>query len=147
MDRLTLRETLHILNLSPHPEGGHYVETFRDPEGSSGRAHSTAIYFVLRGGEVSRWHKVDASEVYHHYYGIPVEVRTSKDGSRVQSQILGTDLRLGQRPQIVISAHEWQSARGLGDEDEFCILGCTVAPAFEFRGFQMAPSGFEPGAL
>ncbi len=121
---------IRALKLTPHPEGGHYRETFRDAR-KNGRAHSTAIYFLLKRGEVSRLHRVDAAEVWHHYAGAPLELTLGKR-KRV---ILGKDLSKKQRPQIVVPAHVWQSARTLG---AYTLVGCTVAPGFEFGGFELA---------
>ncbi|MCL2715507.1 MAG: cupin domain-containing protein [Alphaproteobacteria bacterium] len=129
------------LGLKPHPEGGHYCETFRDPASdSAGRSRSTAIYFLLQAGEVSRWHRVDAAEVWHHYAGAVLELDILEAGARHRLR-LGSDLAAGERPQAVVAAHAWQSARTLGD---WTLVGCTVAPAFEFAGFELAPGGFPP---
>jgi hypothetical protein len=125
---------IELLALKPHPEGGHFRETFRD--GNVGRAHSTAIYFLLRAGEVSRWHRIDAAEVWHFYCAAPLELRIGK-----QTWLLGPDIDAAQAPQIVVPAGEWQAARSLGD---YTLVGCTVAPGFEFSHFEMAPDGFEP---
>jgi hypothetical protein len=134
---------IRLLDLRPHPEGGHYRETFRDPAaGASGRAHSTAIYFLLRAGEISRWHRVDAAEVWHWYAGAPL-LLTVADASGRRDIRLGIDLDAGERPQAVVPAHAWQQAQSLG---AWTLVGCTVAPAFEFAGFELAPAGFEPGA-
>ncbi|HXM00410.1 MAG TPA: cupin domain-containing protein [Rhizomicrobium sp.] len=126
------------LKLKPHPEGGHYRETFRDAV--KGRAHSTAIYFLLKRGEVSHLHRVDAAEVWHFYAGAPLELTiVSSKGKR--RMVLGADLSKKQRPQIVVPAHHWQSARTLG---AFTLVGCTVAPGFEFSGFEIAASADAP---
>jgi len=125
-----------LLGLKPHPEGGYFRETFRDATGPDGRAHSTAIYFLLKAGEVSRWHRVDAAEVWHFYRGAPLELRIGKD-----IYVLGPNVDEAQAPQIVVPPHAWQSARSLGD---FTLVGCTVAPGFEFAHFELAPDGFEP---
>jgi predicted cupin superfamily sugar epimerase len=122
------------LQLQPHPEGGYFRETFRDA--NDGRAHSTAIYFLLKAGEMSRWHRVDAAEAWHFYRGAPLELRI---GKRVQ--ILGPEIEKGQQPQLIVPPGEWQAARSLGD---YTLVGCTVAPGFEFSKFEMAPMGFEP---
>jgi len=122
-----------LLDLKPHPEGGHYREIFRD---AGARAHSTAIYFLLCEGEVSRWHRVDAAEVWHFYRGAPLELGIGKQG-----HVLGNAIENGERPQIVVPPHEWQSARSLG---AYTLVGCTVAPGFEFSGFAMAPEGWTP---
>ncbi|MGE3275447.1 MAG: cupin domain-containing protein [Vicinamibacterales bacterium] len=136
-------ETLiRLLGLQPHPEGGHYAETWRDPAPRGGRAHSTGIYYLLQGGNGSRWHRVDAAEMWHHYAGAPLELRLSTDGQAVERRVLGTALADGERPQIVVPTGVWQSALSLGD---WTLVGCTVAPGFEFAGFEMAAPGWEPG--
>jgi len=122
------------LKLQPHPEGGYFRETFRDA--NKGRAHSTAIYFLLKAGQISRWHRVDAAEAWHFYRGAPLELRI---GTSVQ--ILGPQIEQGQQPQLIVPPNEWQAARSLGD---YTLVGCTVAPGFEFSKFEMAPTGFEP---
>jgi len=138
---LTADDIIRLLELRPHPEGGHYRETFRDPGGSaSGRAHSTAIYFLLRAGEVSPWHRVDAAEVWHWYAGAPL-LLTVADASGRHETRLGADLAAAERPQTVVPALAWQQAQNLG---AWTLVGCTVAPGFEFAGFEMAPPGFEP---
>ena len=123
------------LGLRPHPEGGHFRETFRDV-GAEARAFSTAIYFLLREGEASRWHRVDAAEVWHFYRGDPLELKIGKS-----VHILGPEVSAGQAPQIVVPAGAWQAARSLG---AYTLVGCTVAPGFEFSKFEMAEEGFEP---
>ncbi|HYO11727.1 MAG TPA: cupin domain-containing protein [Thermoanaerobaculia bacterium] len=139
---MTAGEVVRLLGLQPHPEGGFYRETFRAPAEGGRRAASTAIYYLLREGDVSAWHRVDADEVWHWYAGAPLELTTS-DGGRDRATVrLGTDLAAGDRPQAVVPAGVWQTARSLG---AWTLVGCTVAPAFEFSGFEMAPAGWEPG--
>jgi predicted cupin superfamily sugar epimerase len=139
--RPSAADIIRLLDLRPHPEGGHYRETFRDPaSGAAGRAHSTAIYFLLQAGEVSRWHRVDAAEVWHWHAGAPL-LLTVADASGRREMRLGVDLAAGERPQAVVPAHAWQQARSLG---AWTLVGCTVAPGFEFAGFELAPPGFEP---
>jgi len=130
------------LGLQPHPEGGHYRETFRDSaSGPGGRAASTAIYYLLRAGEVSGWHRVDAVEVWHWYSGAALELGLSKDGQTSERLRLGPDLASGERPQIVVPAGVWQNAVSRG---AYTLVGCTVAPGFEFAGFEMAGMEFSP---
>jgi predicted cupin superfamily sugar epimerase len=129
------------LGLEPHPEGGFYRETFRDPAEAAGRSHSTAIYYLLRAGEVSRWHRVDAAEIWHWYAGAPLALSIAQD-SGVERVTLGPHLDAGERPQAVVPAHRWQSARSLG---AFSLVGCTVAPGFAFSAFEIAPDGWSPG--
>jgi uncharacterized protein len=137
------KEIIAALGMSPHPEGGWYVETFRDaPEG--GRGCSTAIYYLLEQGQRSHWHRViDAAEVWHFHNGAPLELGLSADGKSSSKEVLGLDLAKGQRPQIIVPANHWQSARSLG---AWTFVGCTVAPGFEFTSFEMAPPGWQPGA-
>jgi uncharacterized protein len=139
---MTADDIIRLLGLQPHPEGGHFVETFRDAAMPGERAASTAIYFLLRAGEVSRWHTVDAAEAWHHYAGAPLEVTIQAQGEARRTIRLGKDLAAGERPQTVVPTGAWQMARPLGD---WVLVGCTVAPAFEFAGFVLAPPGFDPG--
>lgn len=134
-------EIIRLLGLKPHPEGGHFRETFRDDRRDhSGRAASTAIYFLLAQGERSRWHRVDAAEVWHWYAGAPLALHLSEAGA-VRTIRLGADLAAGERPQAVMPAGVWQAAESLG---AWTLVGCTVAPGFTFEGFEMAPAGFDP---
>lgn len=142
MSRADAQTIIRLLGLVPHPEGGHYAETWRDPAPAGRRAHSTGIYYLLQGGAGSRWHRVDAAEMWHHYAGAPLELRLSPDGQALDRRVLGTDLEAGERPQAVVAAGWWQSARSLGD---WTLVGCTVSPGFEFAGFEMAEDGWEPG--
>jgi predicted cupin superfamily sugar epimerase len=130
-----------VLNLQPHPEGGMYAETWRADANTGERAAGTAIYFLLRAGERSHWHRVDAAEIWHFYAGDALELRTSADGRSVETARLGPDLAAGERPQLVVAPHAWQEARSLG---AWTLVGCTVSPGFEFRGFELAPEGWEP---
>ena len=137
------KDTIATLGMKPHPEGGWYVETFRDAP-SGGRGHSTAIYYLLEQGQRSHWHRViDAAEVWHFHDGAPLELGLSADGQTSKSEMLGLDLTQGQRPQIIVPANHWQSARSLG---AWTLVGCTVAPGFKFSKFEMAAPGWEPGA-
>ena len=133
-------DVIRLLALKPHPEGGFFRETFRDHADPSGRSRSTAIYYLLREGEVSRWHRIDAVEVWHWYEGDPLELKLH-DGSALNTFVLGPRLTEGQVPQAVVPARVWQSARSLGS---YSLLGCTVAPGFEFSGFELAPDGWAP---
>lgn len=130
------------LGMHPHPEGGHYVETFRDAPGG-GRGHSTAIYFLLQRGEKSTWHRVrDAAEVWHFHAGAPLKLELAgPDGGTRKTHVLGADLAAGERPQAAVPADWWQSAESLG---EWTLVGCTVAPGFDFEAFQLAEPGWEP---
>lgn len=129
-----------LLDMKRHPEGGWFVETFRDdPQG--GRGRSTAIYFLLEAGDRSHWHRVrDAAEIWHYYSGAPLELRLHSD-DETTTLTLGPDLAAGHRPQRVVPANVWQAAESLG---EWTLVGCTVAPGFDFASFELAPPGWEP---
>ena len=132
-------EIIARLGLRPHPEGGYYREMFRAAHATRGA--STAIYFLLKSGERSHWHRVDADEIWHHYAGAPLELLLSEDGKQVRRMRLGTDFEIGEEPQAVVPRNVWQGARSLGN---WTLVGCTVAPAFEFAGFELAPPGWRP---
>ena len=128
------------LNLAPHPEGGHFRETFRDTRTIAGRAHSTAIYYLLRAEERSRWHRIDAAEIWHWYAGAPLSLQISANGV-VEDRVLGSDIANGEAPQIVVPAKAWQCAQTLG---HYTLAGCTVAPGFLFDHFEVAPDDKVP---
>ena len=139
-------DVIRALDLAPHPEGGWFRETWRDPAPThqpGDRGSGTAIYYLLRAGERSHWHRVDATEIWHFYGGEPLELSVAaRDGlSPSVRHVLGHDLAAGQRPQHVVGAGEWQAARPLG---RWTLVGCTVSPAFDFAGFELAPDGWEP---
>ena len=143
LNSLTPETIIDLLNMQPHPEGGYYAESFRDEvTDATGRAASTLIYFLLPEGVVSRWHKVDAVETWHHYVGSPLELSISSDSRSKTMLTLGPDLLAGERPQGIVPRDAWQQARSLGN---WTLVGCTVAPGFQFEGFEMAPEGWEPG--
>lgn len=136
------KEIIATLGMQRHPEGGWYVETFRDTEGGA-RGHSTAIYYLLEKGERSHWHRVrDAVEIWHHYAGGPLRLSISGDGQVINTQVLGNNLPAGERPQVLVPAGWWQCAEPLGD---WSLVGCTVAPGFSFDAFEMAPPDWRPG--
>jgi predicted cupin superfamily sugar epimerase len=143
MHALTAAELIRLLDLQPHPEGGHYRETFRDTRTiETGRAASTAIYFLLARGERSHWHRVDAVEVWHYYAGAPLTLEIADDKGSIERLTLGPDIAAGERPQGVVPAGAWQAAESLGD---WTLTGCTVAPGFEFAGFELAAKSWVPG--
>jgi hypothetical protein len=130
------------LELRPHPEGGYYRETFRDARADGcGRSKSTAIYFLLARGERSHWHRIDAVEVWHYYAGSPLNLQIANENCPPHTVSLGPDVAAGERPQAIVPASAWQSAETTGD---WTLVGCTVAPAFEFASFELAPKGWEP---
>src|SRR5947209_10526090 len=124
MRTLTAADLIRLLDLQPHPEGGHFRETFRDQRGE-GRAASTAIYFLLMRGERSQWHRVDAAEVWHYYAGAPLRLEIAEtDEGPIRCLRLGIDFSAGERPQAAVPPHAWQAAESLGD---WTLVGCTVA--------------------
>lgn len=140
---MTADEIIRTLGLQPHPEGGHFIETFRDPvTDATGRSLSTAIYFLLKQGETSHWHRVDAVEIWHWHAGASLQLRIAeKAGAAVQQITLGSDLAKGERPQGIVPTGWWQAAESLG---AWTLVGCTVAPGFDFAGFELAPKGWAP---
>jgi len=138
---LTAQDVIRLLDLAPHPEGGHFRETFRDARQSAGRAASTAIYFLLARSERSHWHRVDAVEVWHWYAGAPLALEIAPAPGRIERLTLGADLTGGERPQAIVPAHAWQAAQSRGD---WTLCGCTVAPGFDFSGFELAPENWSP---
>jgi predicted cupin superfamily sugar epimerase len=137
----TAADIIARLDMKPHPEGGHFRETFRDPRlDSDGRSASTAIYFLLARGERSRWHRIDAVEVWHYYAGSPLTLQIADDGGH-HRVTLGPNLAAGEVPQVVVPAHAWQAAESSGD---WTLVGCTVAPGFDFTKFELAPKGWKP---
>jgi predicted cupin superfamily sugar epimerase len=140
MCALTAAEVIRLLDLRPHPEGGHFRETFRDPHEINGRSASTAIYFLLARGERSHWHRIDAVEIWHYYAGASLALSIAEAGDATVLR-LGPDLAAGERPQAVVAAGAWQAAESLGD---WTLVGCTVAPGFAFTSFELAPADWSP---
>lgn len=133
-------EIIRLLGMKPHPEGGHYVETFRADE--NGRASSTAIYYLLQADEVSAWHRVDADEHWLWHAGGAIALTLSPpDGEGAKAYQVGPDLRAGQRPQVTVPAQHWQTAESLG---AWTLVSCIVAPGFDFAGFELAPEDWRP---
>ena len=143
MRDLSAAEVIRLLDLRPHPEGGHYRETFRDlRRDANGRSLSTAIYFLLSAGERSHWHRIDAIEIWHWHAGaaLALQIAGSEGAMTIR---LGVDLAAGERPQAVVPAGAWQAAESLG---AWTLVGCTVAPGFDFRKFELAPKDWIPGS-
>lgn len=139
--RPTAAEIVAQLDLKPHPEGGHFRETFRDPRcDAHGRAASTAIHFLLARGERSHWHRIDVVETWHFYAGDPLRLEIADD-TGLRTMRLGPDIMAGEQPQGIVPAHAWQAAESTGD---WTLVGCTVAPGFEFAQFELAPPGWSP---
>ena len=136
----TAAAIIRLLDLKPHPEGGHFRETFRDPRLIDGRAASTAIFFLLARGQRSHWHRIDAVEIWHYYAGSPLALSIA-DGTTERMVRLGPDIAASEVPQAVVPVRTWQAAETLGD---WTLCGCTVAPGFKFSGFELAPAGWSP---
>lgn len=133
---------IEALGMRPHPEGGHYREVYRDNQpGGRGRAYSTGIYFLLKKGEVSHWHRIDATEAWHFYKGSPLALSIAPARGAAVRHVLGLDIAKGERPQLIVPPNAWQAAVSLGD---YTLVGCTVAPGFDFQTFELAPPDFEP---
>ncbi len=141
MSSLSAEAVIAALGLVQHPEGGWFRETFRDTAIIGGRGASTAIYYLLRAGELSGWHRIDAAEIWHWYAGAALLLSISADGRASEERRLGNDIAGGERPQTVVPARAWHSARSSG---AWTLVGCTVAPAFEFAGFELAPPDWKP---
>ncbi len=139
---LAARDVVRLLDLKPHPEGGHYRETWRADAALGERSAGTAIYYLLAEGEISHWHRIDADEIWHWHAGSGLDLGLSRDGRHVDTHRLGPDLGQGERPQVIVPRFCWQTARTLGS---WTLVGCTVSPAFAFDGFEMAPEGWRPG--
>lgn len=129
------------LQLQPHPEGGHFREVFRSrrmvrtDDGRSERWASTSIYFLLRAGEFSRWHRVASDEIWHFYEGAPLElVLLDATGERTRCDVLGPVGSPKAEPTRVVPAGIWQAARSTG---AYTLVGCTVTPGFEFSDFRL----------
>jgi hypothetical protein len=141
MERASAADIIARLQLQPHPEGGHYRETFRDARvDANGRASSTAIYFLLARGERSHWHRIDAVEIWHYYAGDALSLRIADDGGE-RSVRLGIDFAAGELPQVIVPAGAWQAAESSGD---WTLVGCTVAPGFDFATFELAEPDWFP---
>ena len=143
MSEVTASDLISLLGLEPHPEGGFYRQTFADVATAQGRPASTLIYYMLTNRQSGKWHRVtDAAEVWHWYAGAPMTLAVSRDGKQVNERVLGIDFSAGQRPQLVVPANAWQRATCLGD---WSLVGCTVAPGFQFSKWEQAPEGWQPG--
>ena len=138
---MTADEIIAKLSLEPHPEGGHFRQTWIAQAEGDERPAGTCIYFLLKAGERSHWHTVDAAEIWHFYAGAPLLLHSAPNAQGpAQTHVLGPDLGAGQLPQHVIAPHHWQSAESTG---AWTLVGCTVSPAFRFEGFTLAEPGFD----
>jgi len=139
--RVGAKHIVRALQLKPHPEGGHYRETWRHKPKAGERGAGTAIYYLLQRGEESRWHRIDAVEIWHHYAGAPLALSISVKG-KTRTIHIGPNVLRGEQPQAIVPKGAWQSGRSTG---AWSLAGCTVSPAFDFAGFEIAPNGFTPG--
>lgn len=137
------KQIIDQLQLLPHPEGGHYRETWRgEPSvANQGRAIGTLIHFLLAKGEVSHWHRVDATEVWFYHAGDPLKLSIVQQNGHSEEIILGGDVLAGQKPHGIVPKDAWQAAEPLGN---YTLVSCTVTPGFQFEGFTLAPPGFNP---
>lgn len=136
---MTAQEIIETLQLMPHPEGGHYRESW--VAGIDERPSGTCIYFLLQWSEVNHWHKIDATEIWHYYLGAPLVLSVSEsDAGPARDCILGPDLTADQQPQVIVPAHHWQRAHCTGD---YTLVSCTVSPGFQFDGFTLAAPDFD----
>lgn len=137
---MTADDIIRHLNLGPHPEGGYYRETWKDTEAAA-RPSGTCIYFLLKAGEASHWHRVDATEIWLYHSGAPLILSLSeRDHGPATDHVLGPDLAAGEAPQIIVPKDHWQAARTTGD---YTLVSCTVSPGFQFDGFTLAAPGFD----
>jgi predicted cupin superfamily sugar epimerase len=130
-----------LLGLAPHPEGGWFAETWRHAPAGGERPAGTAIYYLLAAGQRSHWHRVDATEIWHHYAGDPLRLEVHAGEGPTEAVTLGPDLAAGQRPQAIVPAGAWQAAEPTG---AWALVGCTVSPGFTYDGFELAPPGWSP---
>ncbi|GGL87831.1 cupin domain-containing protein [Pseudooceanicola nanhaiensis] len=138
---MTADEIITRLGLAPHPEGGHYRQTWIADAARGTRPAGTCIYFLLKAGERSHWHKVDATEIWHHYAGAPLILSlAANEAGPATEHRLGPDLAAGEAPQVIVPEAHWQAARST---DGWSLVGCTVSPGFRFEGFTLAPPGFD----
>jgi uncharacterized protein len=133
-------EIIEALQLAPHPEGGYFRETFRDTQCFGPRCASTAIYYLLAAGQRSHWHRIDAAEIWHWYAGAPL-LLSIKLPDALTTHVLGPDIMAGEAPQVIVPPDAWQSAETHG---EWTLVGCTVAPGFEFSQFEVAAPDWHP---
>jgi predicted cupin superfamily sugar epimerase len=132
---------IRALGLQPHPEGGHFRETWRDAPADGGRGVGTAILFLLAVGEVSAWHRVDADELWVWQAGAPLVISISPDGHDAAAHRLGPDMTAHEQLQLLVGRGQWQTATSLGN---WTLVSCIVAPAFRFEGFELAAPDWRP---
>jgi predicted cupin superfamily sugar epimerase len=135
---MTAQDIIERLGLEPHPEGGFYRQTWQAE--NEGRAVGTCIYFLLKDGGHSHWHKVDATEIWLFHAGAPLVLSLSAtDEGPATDHLMSPDLSIGE-PQLIVPSGHWQAARTTGD---YTLVSCTVSPGFEFSGFTLAAPSFD----
>tara|TARA_Y100000741_G_C18173413_1_gene526241 strand:+ start:92 stop:502 length:411 start_codon:yes stop_codon:yes gene_type:complete len=134
---LVPEEIINKLKMLPHPEGGYFVESFRDNE-----KNVSLIYYLLKKNQRSHWHRLTKNEILHFYQGDSMSVFISQNGKNIITKTLGKNLNIDENLHIVIKAGSWFSMESNG---EFSLIGCTVAPAFDYSDFELAPKNWEPG--
>ncbi len=130
-------ELIKKLNMTPHPEGGYFAESFRDKDNNV-----SLIYYLLKRNQRSHWHRLTKNEILHFYLGDPMSVYVSEDGNKSASKILGNNIIGNQKMHLIVKAGSWFSMQSSGN---FSLIGCTVAPGFEYSDFELAPKNWEPG--
>ena len=128
---------IESLKMTPHPEGGHFAETFRADDGSA-----SLIFYLLKSDERSHWHRLTKNEILHFYDGDPMSVLLSQDGMSIQRKTLGRDAVDNEAYHLIVPKGTWFSMQSTGD---WSLIGCTVSPAFSFDDFELASKGWMPG--
>lgn len=144
MEKLTTKEVVEQLGLQPHPEGGFYNETYRSTTAfergnvfPAARNHSTAIYYLLEDNDFSTYHRIKSDELWHHYFGESFVISVIHEDGRFEEIVLGKNLHQGEKPQAMVPAGAWFASE-LKTKAGFGLVGCTVAPGFDFQDFEIA---------
>jgi len=143
----SLKDLISRLNLEPHPEGGYFRETYRSSgqiplenladSYSGNRNYATSIYFLLTSDDFSAFHRINQDEIWHFYDGSPIKLHIISNDGAYSSQLIGIDVRNGQRPQFVVKGGSWFAAE-VENENSYTLIGCTVSPGFSFDDFELA---------
>ena len=128
-------EIIQKLEMIPHPEGGYFKESYRDKNVS-------LIYYLLKKNEKSHWHRLTKNEILHFYDGDPLKLLISKDGKNIEEIILNNKINNDQIFHYIVKARTWFSMESQG---EYSLIGCTVAPPFDYDDFELAPKNWKPG--
>ena len=130
-----VKSIIKLHKMAPHPEGGYYAEVFKSKDVSQ-------IYFLLEGHQHSHWHRITKNEILHFYSGDTLSVFISKDGKSSVTKILGHNIEKDENNHLIIKAGSWFSMKSNG---KYSLIGCTVAPAFDYKDFELAPPKWSPG--